>query len=130
MSDLVKRIRDYPGERIAGSYELREQAADRIEALEAELSTAQQVIYDLTEGITGTIQCDRIEALEAALRGTLAYEVEKAKLNGFSDCTCMGHSREAETTYETGQCPHQIARAALAPACLAEAERRQEQDKP
>ena len=68
MSDLVKRIRDYPGERIAGSYELREQAAARIEALEAALSTAQQVIYDLTEGITGTIQCDRIEALEKALR--------------------------------------------------------------
>ena len=37
MSDLVKRIRDYPGERIAGSYELREQAADRIEALEKAL---------------------------------------------------------------------------------------------
>ena len=53
----------------AGMYQsLYEVAAARIEALEAELSTAQQVIYDLTEGITGTIQCDRIEALEAALR--------------------------------------------------------------
>ena len=57
---------------------------------------------------------DRIAALEAALRDVLAYEIEKAKLNGLNDCTCMGHSRQTETAYETGRCPHQIARA-LAP---------------
>jgi len=43
----------------------------------------------------------------------LAYEQARARLLGLSDCTCIGHSRVAERAYETGQCPHQKARAAL-----------------
>jgi hypothetical protein len=48
-----------------------------------------------------------------ALLDLLAYERQAANLKGFSDCTCMGHSRDAESAYEMGECPHQKARAVL-----------------
>ena len=58
---------------------------------------------------------ERVKELEGALNGTLAYERETAKLNGYTDCTCINRSRESERAYESGKCPHQLARAALAP---------------
>jgi hypothetical protein len=50
---------------------------------------------------------------EAVIEELLAYEQARANLSGFSDCTCINHSRETERAYEYGQCPHQKARAAL-----------------
>jgi hypothetical protein len=52
-------------------------------------------------------------ARDEVIEELLAYEQALAKLSGFSDCTCMGYSREAERAYESGQCPHQKARAYL-----------------
>ncbi len=51
--------------------------------------------------------------LREALEKGLARETERAKLFGLSDCTCINFSRETEIEYETGQCPHQLARQAL-----------------
>lgn len=59
---------------------------------------------------------DTQQALIEALRAVLAYELEGAKLRGYSDCTCINRSRESERAYETGRCPHQKARVALARA--------------
>ena len=52
-------------------------------------------------------------ALRRALERCLIRETAHAKVAGFGDCTCINFSREAETEYETGQCPHQIARQTL-----------------
>jgi len=61
----------------------------------------------------GESQAQRILALEAALHGCLRREREHAEVRGFSDCACMSLSRKAESEYETGLCPHQVARALL-----------------
>ena len=58
---------------------------------------------------------------EAVIEELLAYEQARANLSGFSDCTCISHSRETERAYEYGQCPHQKARAALQRLCDAAA---------
>lgn len=52
--------------------------------------------------------------LREALEGVLAYEAESARLRGLDGCTCINRSRAAERAYETGRCPHQLGRAALA----------------
>ena len=54
------------------------------------------------------------QELRRRLEACLAFEKEKAGYAGFSDCTCMSHSRDAERAYENGECPHQQARKALA----------------
>ncbi len=54
--------------------------------------------------------------LLAALQAVLAHEIKSGEFHGLSDCNCINHSREAEKLYESGECPHQIARAAIAKA--------------
>jgi hypothetical protein len=57
-SDIVDLLRTLPADE-----GLTEDAADEIERLRAEVSTLNKVIYDLTEGITGTLQADELERL-------------------------------------------------------------------
>lgn len=59
------------------------------------------------------VLADHIARLEKALFGTLEYERGSAKVQGLSDCTCINRSRDFERLYETGLCPHQIARELL-----------------
>lgn len=54
-----------------------------------------------------------IEQLKEIMRLLVVRETEHARLRGFSDCCCMALSRSAEREYETGKCPHQLARGAL-----------------
>lgn len=51
--------------------------------------------------------------LAEALRACVTREKEWANLRGFADCMCMALSRDTEREYETGKCPHQLARTAL-----------------
>lgn len=55
-----------------------------------------------------------IMRLRTAITDLLAREQEHAKLRWLSDCCCIGLSRTGEREYETGKCPHQMARSALA----------------
>jgi len=56
---------------------------------------------------------EREKVLVEVLIALLDYEQRVAKLQGYSDCTCINHSRQFEIKYETGTCPHQIARQVL-----------------
>jgi hypothetical protein len=66
MSDLVKRLRDY--DRTTAAHDMVE-AADRIEALEAQVELRDAVLHKTLK---------RIEVLEAALRTILANTEEDA----------------------------------------------------
>ena len=57
-TDIVDLLRHQPADE-----GIMEDAADEIVRLRSELSVANQVIYDLTEGITGTVQRDEIDRL-------------------------------------------------------------------
>ena len=72
------------------------------------------LVEELPPAIPASPLRGREARLQLALIGTLDYERECAKLDGLSDCTCMGHSLTAENAYEMGECPHQVARAVLA----------------
>lgn len=52
--------------------------------------------------------------LEQLIADLLAYERERAALDGRVFCTCGIHSRSADSAYEAGRCPHQRAERALA----------------
>lgn len=77
------------------------------------LPTADAILAALPAASPASPLRGRENMLVRALVDVLAYEQEAAKLSGFSDCTCMGRSRAAESAYEMGECPHQKARAAL-----------------
>jgi hypothetical protein len=54
------------------------------------------------------------ERFAAHVTELLERESVWSKVRGASDCCCMFYSRDTEREYETGTCPHQRARAALA----------------
>jgi hypothetical protein len=68
---------------------------------------------DFRDGWHAALSPQGADTREAVIEELLAYEQARANLSGFSDCTCINHSRETERAYEYGQCPHQKARAAL-----------------
>jgi hypothetical protein len=74
------------------------------------IDAAVEAIYLKASLIRATA---RIERLEAALRDVLARDAESAPSGRPDDCNCINLSRDGEREYETGTCPHQIARAAL-----------------
>jgi hypothetical protein len=55
----------------------------------------------------------KVERLEKALKSVLARDSQWGQSGAPNDCGCINLSRKTEIEYETGQCPHQIARAAL-----------------
>lgn len=79
--------------------------ATQIRALAASPSLSQERVTVTEAGMDGVVM---------ALKNVLKWETEGAKLRGLTDCTCMARSRGSEILYETGKCPHQLARAALA----------------
>jgi hypothetical protein len=54
------------------------------------------------------------ERFAAHVTELLEREAVWSKVRGASDCCCMFYSRDTEREYETGTCPHQRVRAALA----------------
>ena len=61
---------------------------------------------------------DRLRALNAELVARLdaVLAVEGEYANNKGDCSCIFRSRNLEREYETGNCPHQKARAVIAKA--------------
>lgn len=55
-----------------------------------------------------------VEALQSRLDRVVALAVEVLKRDGDTACKCIHISRKAEREYESGTCPHQRLRAALA----------------
>lgn len=93
-----------------------------ITALRAQLAEAQE--WRRNQEINWPMEIERrnreLAAAEAALARArkaleemLQYERLRANRIGFRECTCMAQSRAHELAYESGQCPHQKARAAL-----------------
>lgn len=92
-------------------------AEEAVAALTAQSVRIKELEAERTSLLVGiAARDDDIRRKDEALRACLSYEEAKAHLIGLSDCTCVFHSREADREYEAGRCPHQLARAALAPA--------------
>ena len=112
MSELVKRIRDYPGERIAGSYELREQAAARIEALEKALRQALVELFACSvqlnarkDGSIGrAIDVCRAALAPEKVKPVMAASEKAAEVvSGWSDAKKDYASRAVPSTLAEGQ---------------------------
>lgn len=73
-----------------------------------EMTEAEQVCFDA--GWATPLQA---LDLRTALAAVLARDSEWALSGMPNDCGCIRLSRQAEREYETGKCPHQLARAAL-----------------
>jgi hypothetical protein len=85
---------------------------DRLDFAEFEWNRATDGMKERDATITALRSS--ADDLVKVLDGLLSFETSKAKSNGFADCTCAGFTRTTDLAYEAGQCPHQIARAALA----------------
>lgn len=125
LSEENEGLRDRVGELVrerdgclegAGRLSIRADVAEnRCKVAEARANALAEKNAHLDEGV-GLLR-DRIAELEATLARArevierlLKYETACAAFRGLRDCSCMGHSRDREREYETGQCPHQKAR--------------------
>jgi hypothetical protein len=90
--------------RIAHAHEAHEEYGNDESAEELALA-----INNAKEALSASPEAPKSTG-DDVVSGLLDYEMASAKARGYTDCTCINHSRTTEVAYENGRCVHQQAR--------------------